>query len=93
MKRRYQIVRTFVRDARQKLDRFLAKEGQLWLLPMLDLIETGQVVVDQFIDVGGSSGHRGDSGEERREGGRAYPAGEGEGPGRHVLVRWPAGPD
>ena len=53
MKRTYQIVRTFATDGRQKLARFLAKEGQLWLLPMLDLIETGQVVVDQFIEVVG----------------------------------------
>jgi putative transposase len=53
MKRGYQIVRTFATERRQKLARFLAREGQLWLLPMLDLIETGQVVVDQFIDVVG----------------------------------------
>lgn len=53
MKRSYQIVRTFASDGRQRLSRFLAKEGQQWLLPMLDLIETGQVVVDQFIDVVG----------------------------------------
>lgn len=53
MKRRYQIVRTFATDGRRKLARFLAREGQLWLLPMLDLIEAGEVVIDQFIDVVG----------------------------------------
>ena len=53
MKRGYQVVRTFASDGRRKLARFLAREGPLWLLPMLDLIETGQVVVDQFIDVVG----------------------------------------
>ena len=38
MKKHYQIVRTFATDGRQKLARFLAREGQLWLLPMLDLM-------------------------------------------------------
>ncbi len=53
MKKSYQVVRRFATDGRQKLARFLAKEGQLCLLPVLDLIEAGEVVVDQVIDVVG----------------------------------------
>ncbi len=49
----YQIVRRFATDGRQKLARFLAKEGQLCLLPIRDLIEAGEVVVDPVIDVVG----------------------------------------
>ncbi len=53
MKRSYQIAFAKTREGRERLSRFLAREGQLWLLPMLELIETGQGVVDEVIDVMG----------------------------------------
>jgi len=37
-KKIYQIVRTFATDGRQKPARFLARKGQLWLPPVLDLM-------------------------------------------------------
>jgi len=45
----YQIID---RNQKKELTKFLSKEGQL-LLPMLDLIEQSQAVVDQVIDVVG----------------------------------------
>jgi hypothetical protein len=53
MKRTYQIAWAKTSQGRRRLVRFLAKQGQLWLLPMLELIETGQCVVDELIDVVG----------------------------------------
>ena len=53
MKRTYQIAWAKTSEGRKRLVRFLSREGQLWLLPMLDLIETGECVVDELIDVVG----------------------------------------
>jgi hypothetical protein len=53
MKRTYQIAWAKTGEGRQRLARFLAREGRLWMLPMLELIETGECVVDELIDVVG----------------------------------------
>jgi putative transposase len=53
MKRTYQIARAKTSEGRKRLTQFLAREGQLWLLPMLELIETGECVVDELVDVVG----------------------------------------
>jgi hypothetical protein len=52
MKKDYQIISK--KDSKE-LANFLAKDGQ-WLLPMVDLIETAQIAVDDFIDVIGRTG-------------------------------------
>jgi putative transposase len=53
MKRTYQIAWAKTSEGRKRLVQFLSREGQLWLLPMLELIETGECVVDELIDVVG----------------------------------------
>jgi len=53
MKRTYQIAWAKTSEGRKRLAQFLAREGQLWMLPMLELIETGECVVDELIDVVG----------------------------------------
>lgn len=40
MERTYQIACAKTSEGRKRLVRFLSREGQLWLLPMLELIET-----------------------------------------------------
>ncbi len=53
MKRTYQIAWAKTSEGRKRLTQFLAREGQLWLLPMLELIETGECIVDELVDVVG----------------------------------------
>ena len=53
MRRTCQIAWAKTSEGRKRLAQFLAREGQLWLLPMLELIETGECVVDELIDVVG----------------------------------------
>ena len=53
MKGTYQIAWAKTSEGRKRLSQFLAGEGQLWLLPMLELIETGECVVDELVDVVG----------------------------------------
>jgi hypothetical protein len=92
MKRTYQIAWAKTSEGRKRLVRFLAKEGQLWLLPLLELIQTGECVVDELIDVVGRAAIEAILVMSRADS-RAAAAGQAEGPGGRVLVRQPARTD
>ena len=86
MKRTYE-----VRDRADKraIREFLKREGQ-FLLPMLELVEQTEVVIDEVIQVIGTSDDRSGAGDERRGCGRRE-AGRSVTSGRRHGVVWPAG--